>query len=103
MPVIPAVGLFLDGIWKYDSPGICRDRRVRGCDSHTHVIPFGVFLSGAGAAVELAVRLVKLAPLPAAHQPSCRFGSQKMGYIPPHALHNLTKYKYQGVDKWVYP
>lgn len=24
-----------------------------------------------------------------------------MGYIPQHALHNLNKYKYQGVDKYV--
>ena len=32
-----------------------------------------------------------------------RFTPYKMGYIPPHALHNLSKYKYQGIDKWVHP
>lgn len=67
MPVIPVVGPFLDGIQKCDSPGICRDRRVRGRDGQTHVIPIGAFRFGAGAAVELAARLEKLAPLPAAH------------------------------------
>lgn len=25
-----------------------------------------------------------------------------MGYVPQHALQNLNKYKYQGVDKYVY-
>ena len=26
-----------------------------------------------------------------------------MGYLSPHALQNLTRYKYQGIDKCVYP
>lgn len=30
-----------------------------------------------------------------------RSASRRMGYIPQHALHNLSKYKYQGVDKYV--